>query len=357
MTRARALCCGAVAVLALTLFAPACKHRRRKVEDKAAAPARVDAAASKPRPELAARPIARPDAAPPKGPEWCTTVAEANEARDEAELPPELASPGDVVKGTRLRQLARKGCCRRAARWRAKLKDARLEFVVLQEVRHGSDGIYALVLRRLESGNCVIGGYAKVHGGVGTRFERIIGGEVGQQRQLARMTFRFRGASRSFENDNGSVDPGEITYYNVVLITDGARLWTATWTDSDHKDLRAAVMTGRRLASQKKFDQALELYERAHGIQPYSPQIAAELGFVALRAGKLGLARKYCRRALRFAFGGILRGQILYNLGRISEQRGDLKRAAEQYGQSYKLRASPEVRQRLRALKRRRAAE
>jgi len=345
----------AVVVLALIVLAPGCRSRSRKRPKTA--PARVDAAAAaKPAVQQSARPIP-PDAATLKGAAWCSEAAEGNEAQGVEALPVEVASPGALVAGTRLNQIAKKGCCKQAARWRAKLKSARVEFVVLEEARRNGDGIFALVLRRLPSGYCVLGSYAKIHGGVGTSFQRVTDREVGQQGQMARMTFRFRGERAGFENDDGSFDPGEITHYNVVLITDGLKLWTATWTDTDLRDLRTAVMTGRRLASQGQLDESLEIYERAQAIQPYSPQIAAELGFVALRAGNLKLAKKYLRRALRFAFGSVMRGKILYNLGRISEQSGDLERAEEHYRRSFKLRASREVRKRLRALKRRRSTK
>jgi hypothetical protein len=347
----------AIVALALLLLAPGCR-RRRAADEPVKAKARRDAGQDA-RPAAAA-PIAakppEPDAAPPKTAEWCSRTAEKNASLGEGSPPGDVASPGEVVKSTGPSKLARNRCCRRAARWRAKLSSDRVEFVLLEDRRSG-DGIYALVLRRIPTGHCVLGAYAKHHGGVGTSFERITDAEVGPEGKLARIIFRFTGENRSFTNDDGTTEPGDVTRYNVMLITDGARVWSATWTDRDLADLRKAVLLARRLVGQGKHSEALELYDKAHAIQPLSPQIAAERGLVALRAGNLEKARASSARALRLAFGGFLRGKILANLGRISEQGGDLKQAEDYYHRSYKLRANREVKKRLQAVVRRRAKE
>lgn len=348
----------AIVILALLLLAPGCRRRQTADSPVKGKAARRDAGAdAKPAAAalIAARPP-RPDAAPPKNAEWCSRTAEDNASLGEDAPPGDVAAPGEVVPGTGLRQLAKNRCCRRAARWRAKLAADGVEFVMLEDRKSG-DGIYALVLRRIPTGYCVLGAYAKVHGGVGTSFEKISDAEVGPEGRLARIIFRFSGENRSFTNDDGTTEPGDVSRYNVMLITDGAKVWSAMWTDLDLADLRKAVLLARRLVGQGKLSEALELYDKAHAIQPLSPQIAAERGLVALRAGSLEKARRSSALALRFAFGGFLRGKILHDLGRISEQGGDLKQAEDYYRRSYKLRANREVKQRLQALTRRRAKE
>lgn len=83
--------------------------------------------------------------------------------------------------------------------------------------------------------------------------------------------------------------------------------------------------------------------------QQFGERCWAELG-----AGRLEEAERLCRCGLTLQPSSRVRGALLYNLGRIAEQRGDVHSAAARYRESLEARGeNAEVRRRLEALPRR----
>jgi tetratricopeptide (TPR) repeat protein len=120
------------------------------------------------------------------------------------------------------------------------------------------------------------------------------------------------------------------------------------------EQLRAAIKArnghiaqGRKLATEKKFEEAIAAFEEAVKLDPYDARALSELGWVAFQANKLERADEATRTSLKFTYDPKVRGATLYNLGRIHEARAQLPEAAAAYAQSLALRDNATVTKRL----------
>jgi tetratricopeptide (TPR) repeat protein len=107
------------------------------------------------------------------------------------------------------------------------------------------------------------------------------------------------------------------------------------------------IAQGRKLATEKRFEDAIAAFEEAVKLDPYDARALSELGWVAFQANKLERADEATRTSLKFTYDPKVRGATLYNLGRIHEARAQLPEAAAAYAQSLALRDNATVTKRL----------
>ncbi len=104
------------------------------------------------------------------------------------------------------------------------------------------------------------------------------------------------------------------------------------------------------LVQAKRWAEALDVYEELER-QSSKPRQLAELGYVAWKAGKLERATTANDRALAAAWNDDeLQAMILYNQGRVEEDRGRLIEAVALYEQAAKLKPSEAIERRRVAL-------
>ncbi len=112
----------------------------------------------------------------------------------------------------------------------------------------------------------------------------------------------------------------------------------------------ASLSDARTLWGQGEQEEALASYAKAAELAPKDAAVKSELGFALLRAGKLDEAKASLDAALALVTDARVKGSILYNLGRVSEAKGDSKAAAEQYRASLRERPNDTVAARLQAV-------
>lgn len=110
---------------------------------------------------------------------------------------------------------------------------------------------------------------------------------------------------------------------------------------------RAALADGRALHRKGDYRAAMAAFERALAIDPDDPRALAELGWAAFFARDLDVAEARTRAALARTVDAGGKGSVLYNLGRIAEERGDSAEAVALYRQSLHERPNDTVRDRL----------
>ncbi len=105
-----------------------------------------------------------------------------------------------------------------------------------------------------------------------------------------------------------------------------------------------AVSEGRRRHGERDYEGAMISYGVALEVVPFHPRTLSEKGWAALFAGKLDDAQAALDEALAGAGDDeTLRASILYNLGRVAEQKDDPRAAIDAYQRSLRLRAHPTV--------------
>lgn len=110
------------------------------------------------------------------------------------------------------------------------------------------------------------------------------------------------------------------------------------------------LAAGRTLSQKKKYKEAIAELEKALAIHDGDAKVLAELGYAALLDGDLERSRKASEKALKATSEPRTRASILYNLGRVHEDKRDKPAAARAYAESLALRDNAEVRRRLDAL-------
>ena len=113
---------------------------------------------------------------------------------------------------------------------------------------------------------------------------------------------------------------------------------------------RALLIKGRK-AAETDPAAAMAAFVAAQKLAPEDPEILSELGQAQFRAGDLKLAEDTTRAALRAAHTPAETADPAYNLGRIEEAAGHNDEAVTAYELAIAARPSPEVQQRLDALK------
>ncbi|NVB37079.1 hypothetical protein G6O69_04505 [Pseudenhygromyxa sp. WMMC2535] len=121
------------------------------------------------------------------------------------------------------------------------------------------------------------------------------------------------------------------------------------------KTLLSKLDEGRQLTRAGDYAAAIARYREALAVDASDVSVLAELGWAAYKARDLELAHRSTIAALRFAREDRQLGMLLYNLGRIDEDRGQLDAAAERYRQSLARRDNKSVRERLAAVEQSRA--
>lgn len=111
-----------------------------------------------------------------------------------------------------------------------------------------------------------------------------------------------------------------------------------------------SLAAGRKFAAAERWREAMQAFGRACAEDPKSAIARSELGFAALRANDLDLASKATEEGLLLASEGFVRASLLYNQGRIFEERGEPDLALESYRASLKIRDHAEVQKRIRNL-------
>jgi hypothetical protein len=114
-----------------------------------------------------------------------------------------------------------------------------------------------------------------------------------------------------------------------------------------HRAFSSLLRRGRSLAGEKRWGEAVPVFEKALTIVPHDPRALLDLGWAAFQAGDRAKARKATAEAEKHVTEGELRAQVLYNLGRIEEAGGQRDAAARHYAESVKLRPNETVSARL----------
>ncbi|MCA9658367.1 MAG: tetratricopeptide repeat protein [Myxococcales bacterium] len=114
--------------------------------------------------------------------------------------------------------------------------------------------------------------------------------------------------------------------------------------------LRDALNEGRRLVKEGDYAGGVARYEGLLAIDPHYGPALGELGWAAFKAGDLKKAQAMTLRALKGASEERRRGMLLYNLGRIAEEKGDREAAIDAYQRSVAARPNETVQARLDAL-------
>lgn len=109
----------------------------------------------------------------------------------------------------------------------------------------------------------------------------------------------------------------------------------------------AALNKGRTLTKDKRYDEAIEVFEEALDLDPDNVPLLGELGWAAFLAGDYPLCDRMTNRALLFARKDKTRGMLLYNLGRSAEAKGEVDTARAHYEHSLRLRKNNTVKARL----------
>ncbi len=113
---------------------------------------------------------------------------------------------------------------------------------------------------------------------------------------------------------------------------------------------RQHLADGRKAVKAKDYAAGITAFEAALAIDANHPGTLGELGWAAYLSGDLTKAERWTQRAIAMATEDRTRGAVLYNLGRIHEDRGDRNEAALAYQRSLALRPNATVTQRLATL-------
>lgn len=139
---------------------------------------------------------------------------------------------------------------------------------------------------------------------------------------------------------------------SVVVAPARTAVPAVSLTPAQRQLVAAAVTKGRQHAQEKRWADAVASFETALAVTPADGHTLSDLAFAALQAGDLDKAQAATVRALTFVHEPSLRGQILYNHGRVFEARGDKDKAAASYRESLGLRENEIVQKRLSSLDR-----
>lgn len=90
------------------------------------------------------------------------------------------------------------------------------------------------------------------------------------------------------------------------------------------------LVYARMLADEDRFEDAYVQFEKLNEITPGNDDVVFALGFLALQLGRLDDAEKYLRTLVDRGGRG---SEVMYYLGRLEEDRGDVVKAKRWYGQ------------------------
>ena len=116
------------------------------------------------------------------------------------------------------------------------------------------------------------------------------------------------------------------------------------------KRFPAKLNAGRKAVKAGDFDAAFAAFADARELRPHDASVLGESGFAALKAGKLGEARRWTEAAIDRAHKPGRLGALYYNLGLIAEAGGDPGAAKQHYARSLSLRPNATVEKKLAAL-------
>ncbi len=116
---------------------------------------------------------------------------------------------------------------------------------------------------------------------------------------------------------------------------------------ADKAKLLAELKSGRASAVASKWQDARGAYTRALAIDPGNATVLAELSWADVNLDDFGAAIEHGELALRTAGDAKLRAQILYNVGRAYEGKGEPMEAAVRYRSSIEKRPNAVVQKRL----------
>lgn len=101
-----------------------------------------------------------------------------------------------------------------------------------------------------------------------------------------------------------------------------------------HRKLMTLLNEGRALTKQGDYVGGIAKYREALDIDASDPSVLGELGWAAFKSGDLELAHKATLNGLKFVRDDQKRGMLLYNLGRIAEDRKQTDDAITHYRDS-----------------------
>lgn len=110
------------------------------------------------------------------------------------------------------------------------------------------------------------------------------------------------------------------------------------------------LATGRKAVKAKEFATGIAELEKAKKISPTNSSVLGELGWAYFQNGELEKAERELKLSLSYVTKDGTKGAVLYNLGRVEEQRGKRELAADLYRQSVAVRQNDVVQKRLDSL-------
>ncbi|MCA9719819.1 MAG: tetratricopeptide repeat protein, partial [Myxococcales bacterium] len=116
------------------------------------------------------------------------------------------------------------------------------------------------------------------------------------------------------------------------------------------RELLALLNEGRAHVKAKRYAEGVAKYEEALKLDPAHGATMSELGWAAFLSGDLPRAEETLRGALRYVHAPKTRGALLYNLGRVLEDRARPDEAARAYAESLEVRPNDVVQKRLASL-------
>jgi tetratricopeptide (TPR) repeat protein len=125
---------------------------------------------------------------------------------------------------------------------------------------------------------------------------------------------------------------------------------SANASASAARTVARALAEGRKLANEGRWQEAVEALEVAAAGEPPNPYALSELGWAALHAGDLDRSLSASERGLALTEEPKARATLLYNRGRVQEDRGLKEEARASYEQSLELRPNDAVKKRLEGL-------
>lgn len=116
------------------------------------------------------------------------------------------------------------------------------------------------------------------------------------------------------------------------------------------KSMSKHLLAGQKAVRAKKYDDGLAAYQEAFKLDPNHPMVLGEMGWVYFKKKDLEQAESYTLKALAVSSKGNQLGMFLYNMGRISEARGNKTRALRYYLDSLEQRYNKIVQKKITAL-------
>lgn len=116
------------------------------------------------------------------------------------------------------------------------------------------------------------------------------------------------------------------------------------------KKYSAFLRAGQKAVREKKYDDGITAYQSALKLDPMSPTALGEMGWAYFLKKELDPAEKFTQKALTFSTNKNQLGMFLYNMGRIAQEKGNERKAAQFYQQSVDRRPNKVVQKRLDAL-------